>query len=639
MSRTMQKILKFQNFSALRLAALLIALPALISCGGGGSAACQAGVGVLLGTNCSSQTNTSPVANPGYTLNVSTGSVVNLDGSGSTDAEKDTLSYKWELVGKPASSLATLLAATTAKPSFTADKAGTYTLSLVVNDGKVNSALVTLNVFAGAASTNTAPVANAGVTQNVLLGAKVYLDGTGSTDAENDPIIFKWTMAARPSGSLAALNSTSSPSPNFTADVAGTYLVTLTVNDGRSDSGSVTVSIIASTGNVAPIANAGLPQNLVLGTPGTKVTLDGTASSDPNNDFITYKWTLTSKPSNGAVNSTASLIESTTSKPYFTADLAGTYVVALVVSDGKLESPVATNVITVAVANARPLANAGANQSVNLGADVTLDGTASSDANFDTLSYEWILVAKPTRSEASLSSSTSPKPTFKADQEGTYLVSLVVSDGKLSSTMVTTTVTATLANAAPVANAGPYQNVVLGKLVTLDATLSTDANKDKLSYTWLMVSRPTFSSASLSSDSDPAKPTFTADRVGTYVFSLMVSDGKLTSPLVVTAVTADVANSAPIANAGPTQSLYLSLLITSLTVTLDGTGSTDANGDTLSYKWTLTTRPADSKAELSSTTAPKPSFTAAVAGIYVATLVVNDGKLDSAISTVAVQVN
>ena len=633
----MQNLLTFQKLFALRLAAMLVVLPALISCGGGGSAACQAGVGVLLGSSCSPQTNTAPVANPGFTQNVVTGSVVYLDGSGSTDAEKNTLTYKWELLARPATSSTTLLAATTAKPNFTADKTGTYTLSLVVNDGKVNSALVTLNVFASSASTNTAPVANAVTTQFVLVGAKVFLDGTGSTDSENDPIIFKWAIAARPSGSSAVLNSTSSPTPNFTADVPGTYLATLTVNDGRSDSGSVTVSIVASTGNLAPIANAGLPQNLVLGTLGTKVTLDGTASSDPNNDFITYKWTMTSKPTNGAVTSTASLTDSTTSKPYFTADLAGTYVVALVVNDGKLDSPVATNVITVAVANSRPIANAGANQSVNLGADVTLDGTASSDANFDTLSYEWILVAKPSGSQASLSSSTSPKPTFNADKEGTYLMSLVVSDGKLSSTMVTTTVTATLANAAPVANAGYYQNVVLGKLVTLDATGSTDANKDTLSYTWLMVSRPTLSSAVLSSTTD-AKPTFTADRVGTYVFSLMASDGKLTSPLAVTAVTAEVANSAPVANAGPTQNLYLSLLDTSLTVTLDGTGSTDANGDTLTYKWTLTTRPAGSTAELLSSTVSKPSFTAAVAGIYVATLVVNDGKVDSAISTVAVQV-
>jgi hypothetical protein len=120
--------------------------------------------------------------------------------------------------------------------------------------------------------------------------------------------------------------------------------------------------------------------------------------------------------------------------------------------------------------------------------------------------------------------------------------------------------------------------------------------------------------------------------------SLLASDGKLTSPLSVVTVSAEIENSAPVANAGPTQRVYLSLLNNSVTVTLDGTGSTDANGDTLTYKWTLTTRPTGSAATLSSATASKPTFNAEVAGIYVATLVVNDGKVDSAISTVAVQV-
>jgi hypothetical protein len=214
---------------------------------------------------------------------------------------------------------------------------------------------------------------------------------------------------------------------------------------------------------------------------------------------------------------------------------------------------------------------------------------------------------------------------------------LVVSDGKLTSTITTTTVTASAANAAPVAYAGPNQNVIAGRVVTLDATGSTDANKDTLTYTWVMVSRPATSSAVLSSTTD-AKPTFTADKVGTYVMSLLASDGRLSSQLSVVTVSAEIENSAPVANAGPTQRVYLSLLNNSVTVTLDGTGSTDANGDTLTYKWTLTTRPTGSAATLSSTTASKPTFNAEVAGIYVATLVVNDGKVDSAISTVAVQV-
>ena len=627
----MQPLSSYKKSFVLRVAGLLIALPALISCGGGGDAACKAGVGVLLGGSCgSSENNTAPVANPGSTQNVQTGAVVNLDGTGSTDAEKNTLSYKWEFVSRPAGSIAALTGATTAKPTFTADKSGTYTLSLVVNDGKLNSALVTLNVFASVLVNNTPPVAKVGSDQSVLVGSKVYLDGTLTNDAENDPLTFKWTLAARPAGSVAALNSTTSPTPNFTADVAGTYLAILVANDGRSDSGSATVTIVASTGNLAPVAIAGPAQTVA---PATKVTLDGTASFDSNNDFITYKWTMISKPDTSA----AVLGFDTSSKPTFTADLSGTYVVSLQVYDGKLYSNVATSVITAAVGNRKPTANAGVNQSVNTGSEVTLDGTLSSDPDFDSLSYEWILVAKPIGSVASLSSSSSPKPTFTADKDGAYLLSLVVYDGKLTSTVSTTTIVASMANAAPVANAGPNQNVVVGRQVTLDATGSTDANKDTLTYTWVLVSRPATSAAVLSSTTQP-RPTFLADKIGTYVISLMVSDGKLSSQLSVVTVSAEIENSAPIANAGPAQKVYLSLLNNSVTVTLDGTGSTDANGDTLTYKWTLTTRPAGSTASLSSTNASKPTFNAELSGIYVATLVVNDGKVDSGISTVVVQV-
>jgi hypothetical protein len=76
-----------------------------------------------------------------------------------------------------------------------------------------------------------------------------------------------------------------------------------------------------------------------------------------------------------------------------------------------------------------------------------------------------------------------------------------------------------------------------------------------------------------------------------------------------------------------------------ITVTLNGTGSTDANGDTLTYRWAITTKPALSAATLSSATAASPTFVADVAGIYVATLIVNDGKVDSSVSTVAITAN
>jgi hypothetical protein len=79
-------------------------------------------------------------------------------------------------------------------------------------------------------------------------------------------------------------------------------------------------------------------------------------------------------------------------------------------------------------------------------------------------------------------------------------------------------------------------------------------------------------------------------------------------------------------------------VLTGASVTLDGSGSTDANGDTLSYRWTLTSRPSGSTAVLSSASAVSPSLVADLAGLYVASLVVNDGQLDSAVSTVTITV-
>jgi hypothetical protein len=483
-------------------------------------------------------------------------------------------------------------------------------------------ALIGSSTNCGSNAANSAPVAKTGLLQNIALGSVVTLDGTGSTDSNNDVLTYKWEVSALPTGSKTVLSSATAPKPTFTADVVGTYSFTLVVNDGKLSSTAVTSTVVASNSNSAPVSNPGPNQNVNLGA---VVYLDGSASTDTDKDSLSYRWTLVIKPT----DSMAVLLFSNSPNPKFTADKAGGYGLGLVVNDGKTDSVMGVITVTAYPANTPPVAVAGDNQNVALNTVVALNGSGSTDANADPLTYKWALIFKPAASAADLSSKTIFNPTFTGDVPGTYVAGLVVNDGKVDSEASVVTIIVASANSVPVANAGAAQSVLTGATATLDGTGSTDANGDTLTYRWIL-SAPTGSVATLSSSTE-SKPTFRADLSGTYVASLIVNDGKANSVVASTRVTAATANTAPVASAGSAQTLAVTG-----TVTLDGTASTDANGDALTYKWVLSTKPTGSATVLLLSTTSKPTFVPDKVGVYVATLIVNDGKTDSAAATVPI---
>jgi len=95
--------------------------------------------------------------------------------------------------------------------------------------------------------TNTVPVANAGNDQSVATGSQVSLDGSNSSDADGDSLSYSWTLSSIPTGSSASLNNATTVSPDFTTDIDGSYVVTLTVNDGTTNSTADSVTITSST--------------------------------------------------------------------------------------------------------------------------------------------------------------------------------------------------------------------------------------------------------------------------------------------------------------------------------------------------------------------------------------------------------
>ena len=96
------------------------------------------------------------------------------------------------------------------------------------------------------ASANAAPVAAAGADHAVLVGETVTLDGTGSSDADGDPLTFAWTLDSKPAGSQTALSDPSVSRPTFVPDVPGDYVVSLTVGDGRAMSAPDSATVTAS---------------------------------------------------------------------------------------------------------------------------------------------------------------------------------------------------------------------------------------------------------------------------------------------------------------------------------------------------------------------------------------------------------
>ncbi|HET6558774.1 MAG TPA: PKD domain-containing protein, partial [Prolixibacteraceae bacterium] len=466
--------------------------------------------------------NQAPIANAGADQSVNERSTVTLDGTASSDPDNDDeLTYSWT-----APEGIELSSATSVSPTFTAPEVNTdtnFTFSLVVNDGTVSSAAD--EVVISIRNNNRAPVSDAGDDQSVNEGSIVTLDGSTSSDPDENDLTYLWTA---PGG--ITLSSATVANPSFTAPEVNSdtnYTFSLVVNDGTVSSSADEVVISIRNDNRAPVAHAGDDQTV---NEGTLVTLDGSASSDQDGDALTYLWTAPP----GFELSSATTVNPSFTAPQVSADTQYTF--SLVVNDGTVSSTADEVVITIGNNNRAPVAHAGDNQSVNQGATVTLDGSASSDPDDDDLTYLW---TAPEGIE--LNSPTSVHPTFTAPQviaDTDYTFTLVVNDGTVNSLADDVVIHLEAENRAPVANAGADLFVHEGALITLDGSGSLDPDLDELTYLWTAPVGITLSSAT------SVHPSFTAPEVSVdteFTFSLAVSDG--TDVYIVDRVMVTVMNS------------------------------------------------------------------------------------------------
>ena len=422
-------------------------------------------------------TNQPPV--PVISAPVCAARTCNFFGTGSSDPNGDAITYLWNWGDGTATS-------TGVTPTHTFPTDGAFTVTLTATDAWGDAASVTRDVTIAEPPTNVAPVPV--INAPSCVGRVCSMSSAGSSDPNGDAFTYLWNF-----GDSTPTSTASAPSHTFPGN--GPYTVTLTLTDawGRAASTTREVSFTASPTNQAPTAAIDTPVCTVR-----SCTFSATAS-DPDGDTFTYLWSFGDGSSSTAATPTKT----------FAAD--GTYDVTLTVTDTwGLASSVATRTVTIAEpANNLPPVPV-INPVTCVVRTCTIYGVSSSDPNGDSFTYLWNFGdGTPT------STATSPTKTFAAD--GTYTVTLTVTDawGDAATATRVITIAEPANNQAPV----PVINApsCVGRVCAFSSAGTIDPNGDTITYAW------NWGDGTANSTTANASHTFV--NAGTYTVTLTVTDG------------------------------------------------------------------------------------------------------------------
>lgn len=266
--------------------------------------------------------NQPPIADANGPYSGTVGVAIIFDGSASTDADGTIVSYNWDYGDGNTGTGIT--------PSHTYGVDGNFTVSLTVTDdaGATTSSTTTASIGA----VNQPPVSDPNGPYSGTVGVALIFDGSASTDSDGTIVSYAWDFGDG--------NTGTGVTPSHTYMMNGNYTVSLTVTDDAGDSGTATTTTAIGLGNIPPASN---PNGPYSGTVGNAVMFDGTASSDPDGNIVSYNWDF----GDGNVGSGQT--------PGHIYTTPGTYNVTLTVTDnaGATDSAMTTaTILPVATGNA-----------------------------------------------------------------------------------------------------------------------------------------------------------------------------------------------------------------------------------------------------------------------------------------------
>jgi hypothetical protein len=320
--------------------------------------------------------------------------------------------------------------------------------SIVVSEKSASEELTkTEKTKASGARVNSLPFVVGGDDQSVMEGRYVVLSGTAS-DSDGSIVRVEWfesdVNGIKKAGRIA-IQGKDTLEAIFTAPAVSSdqvFYLTLNVEDNKGGRGTdvvnVTVKPDSETTDLSPKADAGIDQTV---SPNDTVVLNGAESYDAEGAIAYYSWAQVDKNGKDVDEGLDIKNPNKAEASFIAPDVTENTVLLfrLTVTDSQMQSDsdLVNVIIDVSDENIAPVADAGADQSVESGATVGLDGSNSRDVDGDTLSYAW---AQPEGQSIDLSDSSSAKPQFEAPdvlETTTFEFSLTVSDSQLSTTDVT----------------------------------------------------------------------------------------------------------------------------------------------------------------------------------------------------------